>query len=422
MRIAHVIAEFSGREAMGRTVVETAARVPGEHHLVTSQAHDSGDAFASVSELGGPMATFPLQVRDGLTAALAAIEPDVVHLHAGALGPFLALASDLRSRPLVTTMYAWPTLPGPATWRRSGLTEMRSSNVLAPRVAATTLLSPGMVRAALRRTGAGAVLSPDPRVLERLGPTTRGDAPAPVLRLPSGAPVDARRAHFDAERPVVVFGGRAETVRGIDTLLAAFPAVLEQVPGARLRLLLIPRPELPAILARSGAAGLGDALEVVTEPVPDLLAELAAAQVGVWPFKFDYVTSPPAMAVAEAMSVGLPVVSTPVACVRAVLRPEIDGVAVPPADPAALADGIVGLLTDRDRWDRFAAAGPAATVERFGWDRAAAVTESAYARATRIRATSTGATQAGAPGDRQGYDSSARPAPAGWAAAERRSA
>ena len=54
--------------------------------------------------------------------------------------------------------------------------------------------------------------------------------------------------------------------------------------------------------------------------MPDLLAELAAAQVGAWPFKFDYTTSPPAMAVAEALSVGLPVVATEVGCVRAVRR------------------------------------------------------------------------------------------------------
>ena len=68
--------------------------------------------------------------------------------------------------------------------------------------------------------------------------------------------------------------------------------------------------------------------------MPDLLAELAAAQVGTWPFKFDYTTSPPAMAVAEAMSVGLPVVATDVACVRAVLEPGVNGLSCPRPTPA----------------------------------------------------------------------------------------
>ena len=374
----HVIAEFSGKEAMGRTVLEAVRRVPGRHHLVTSAAHDTTDEFASVHQLGGPMLTFPLQVREPLEAVLADLAPDVVHLHVGSLGPLLAVATAIKEYPLVTTLYAWPTLPRPRAWRRSSIREMRQSNVLQPRVLATTVLPTSAVRMALRRSGTGAVLSPDPRVLARLGSRVDG---IPVDRLPSGAPRDERRAGPAAHGQVVLFAGRAETVRGIDTLLAAFPAVLRQIPDARLRLLLIPRPELEAILDRANAATLGESLEIVTTPVPDMLAEMVAAQVGVWPFKFDYVTSPPAMAVAEALSVGLPVVATDVACVRAVVRPGTDGLVVAPADPVALADAITRVLLDRALWDRLAAAGPAAARERFGWDLAADATATAYERA-----------------------------------------
>ena len=376
--IAHVIAEFSAKEAMGRTVLETVRRVPGVHHLVTSAAHDTHEAFADVHELGGPMMTFPLQVRDDLARVLAEIRPDVIHLHVGALGPVLALASDLRRHPLVTTVYAWPSLPPPGAWRRASLREMRQSNVLQPRVVATTFLPRAAVKAALRRSGTRAILTPDPRVLDRLGSSVGG---APVHRLPSGAPTDARRAHRADTAPTVVFGGRAETVRGIDTLLEAFPLVLDAVPDARLRLLLIPRPEMADILRTAGTTRLGSSLDVVTEPVPDLLDELAGAQVGVWPFKFDYVTSPPAMAVAEALSVGLPVVATDVACIRAVVRPGVDGVIVPPADARSLAQGIIGLLRNDATWARYAAAGPVAMAERFGWEHAAEVTDEAYSGA-----------------------------------------
>jgi alpha-maltose-1-phosphate synthase len=174
----------------------------------------------------------------------------------------------------------------------------------------------------------------------------------------------------------VVFAGRAETVRGLDTLLAAWPEIHRQVPNATLRLLLIPRPELPDILRKAEGTA---AIEVVTEPVPDLLAELAGATVGTWPFKFDYTTSPPAMAVAEAMSVGLPVVATDVACVRAVLEPNVNGIAVPPAQPGALARGIVRLLTHEPTWRRYADAGVESVRHRLGWDRAAEVTAEAYA-------------------------------------------
>jgi len=379
MRIVHVIAEFSAREAMGRTVVETVERVDAEHHLVTTVAHDGTDRFASVTELGGSVATFPLGRTDDLRSTLEGLEADVVHLHAGALGPFQAMAA-LRGLPTVMTIYAWPTLPGPKALRRVSYAQLRASNVLQARVALTTLVPRRLAGAALARAGVQTVLSPDPRVLDRLDGRT-----GPVaVRLPSGGPTDSRRARHaaaDGGGPTVVFAGRAESVRGLDTLLAAFPAVLRAVPDARLRLLLIPRAELPEILERAGASALGDALEIVTEPVPDLAAELAAAQVGCWPFLFDYTTSPPAMAVAEAMSVGLPVVSTDVACVRAAIRDERDGILVPAGDSDALARELVTLLTDRAEWDRLAAAGPESVLARLSWERTAEVTSSAYAAA-----------------------------------------
>jgi glycosyltransferase involved in cell wall biosynthesis len=361
-RVAHVIAEFSAREAMGRTVTETVTRVPGEHHLITTHVVDGGHAFAGVHELGGGLDTFPLGRSGALADVLARVRPDLVHLHAGALGPFLALHPALR-----------PTLPGPRTWRRAGFAEMRASNVLRPRVAATTILPVRLAVGALRRSGTTTVLTPDPRVADRLG----RHRDLTVLRYAGGAPEDDRRAHFDPERPTIVFAGRAETVRGLDTLLVAYRRVRATMPNVRLRLLLIPRPELPAILARTGPPGGG--IDVVTDPVPDLLGEFAAAQVGTWPFKFDYTTSPPAMALVEAMAVGLPVVGTDVACVRSVLEPGVNGLSVPPADPPALADALISLLTSEVTWRRYADAGLAAAQERMGWDRAAAKAEEAYA-------------------------------------------
>jgi len=376
-RVVHLISEFSAREAMGRTISEIATRVPAEHHLVTTRANDGARVFAGVHELGGGIGVFPLRRLDELAAVLDRLAPDLVHLHAGALGPFQAALPVLRRQSIVLTMYAWPTVPGPRAWRRARLAEMRVSNVLQARVVLTTILPAAFVRWTLRRAGVTTVLTPDPRVVQRLA----GQSGLTVVRMTSGAPTDERRAQFDAELPVIVFAGRAETVRGLDTLLAAFPLVQREVPAARLRLLLIPRPELAAILRRAAEADGTAGIEVVTEPVPDLLAELAAAQVGAWPFKFDYTTSPPAMAVAEAMSVGLPVVATDVACVRAVVEPGVNGLLVPPADAGALAAAIVPLLRDKDLWQRYAEAGPQSVRERFGWDRVAATTAKAYAAA-----------------------------------------
>lgn len=369
MRIVHVIAEFSAHEAMGRTVTETARRVPGEHFLITTTAHDGHEVFGEVVELGGAVESFPLGRTPALDAALARLRPDLVHLHGGALSPLFAERTGIAWYPNILTMYAWPVLPSPRRLTSGGVRAALQSNVLRPRVVATSVLPSAVVRRALRSTPV--VLTPDPRVQRKLSGLD-------VRRLGSGGPVDARRARWADAAPVVLFAGRAESVRGIDTLLECFPLVLRDVPDARLRLLLIPRPELDALLERARAAGLGDALEVVTDPVKDLLGEMAGAQVGTWPFKYDYTTSPPAMAAAEALSVGLPVVATGVACLQAVVQDGVNGTVVPPCDPAALAEGIVGLLRDRPRWERCSAAGPPWVTKKLSWEEMANTTRQAY--------------------------------------------
>ncbi len=368
MRILHVIAEFSSHEAMGRTVTEIAHRVPGEHHVVTTRAHDGQGTFAGVTELGGAVETFPIGRTAALDAAIAHVAPDLIHLHGGALAPLMLAKSAVASVPNVMTMYAWPVLPSPGRLRSGGLRAAMQSNVLRPRVVATSVLPAAVVKRALRRCGTSTVMTPDPRVEQRIG----------ARRVGSGAPHDDRRARFRSERPVVLFAGRAESVRGIDTLLDCFPEVLREVPDARLRLLLIPRPELAGLLEKAHAAGLGDHLEVVTEPVKDLLAEMAGAQVGTWPFKYDYTTSPPAMAAAEALSVGLPTVATRVSCVEAVIEHGVNGSLVPVGQPKALAAGIVRLLQDRPLWDRYAEAGPRTMTQRLSWERMASTVAQVY--------------------------------------------
>lgn len=376
MRVAHVIAEYSRHEAMGRTVYETAARVDADHALITSSAHDGTDVFAEVFELGGGVETFPARRGEALGSALARFRPDVVHLHGGALAPLLAAGTAIRGHRLVMTMYAWPTLPSPRRLWSAGVRAAAASNVLRPRVAATTVLPPSVAARALRRAGLRALLTPDPKVQDKLARHLE----IPIDRLGSGAPDTELRARFDEAEPVIVFAGRAESVRGVDTLIEAFPAVRSAVPGARLRLLLIERPELPVLIDMIAAAGLGDSVEVVTETRSDLLADMAAAQVGVWPFKFDYTTSPPAMAVTEALAVGLPVVATDVACVRAALTEGEGGFLVPPMDAPALGAAIIRLLSDIEEWAGQSGSGPG-SVRRLGWDVTAETTAAAYARA-----------------------------------------
>ena len=376
-RIVHVIAEFSPHEAMGRTVVETTARVAGSHVLVTAHAHGGHGHFDEVVELGGGVSSFPLGRQEALAAALGRLAPDIVHLHGGGLVPWWARLRSLKAWPKLATVYAWPTVPPWRQVRGSGWGEMVRSNVLQPRVLATSLLLPRAARTLLATSGTRVVLTPDPRVVDRLDPGHGATGAVPVRRVTTGATGDPRRAAYSSSAPVVVFAGRAETVRGLDTLLDAFPDVLRAIPDARLRLLLLPRPELPRILARVRDAAVAAHVDVVTDPVEDLGAELAAAQAGVWPFKFDYTTSPPAMALVEALSVGLPVVGTDVACIRAVLDEGRGGLVVPPGDASALARALVRVLAHRPLWDDLSASA-LDVAAGCDWSSAARVTGEAY--------------------------------------------
>jgi glycosyltransferase involved in cell wall biosynthesis len=72
------------------------------------------------------------------------------------------------------------------------------------------------------------------------------------------------------------------------------------------------------------------------------------------------------LVVLEAMSAGLPVVATPAGGVADHLRNDVNGIAYPPNDAAALAAGMVALATDGDRRSRLAA-GARQTAEHLTW-------------------------------------------------------
>jgi phosphatidyl-myo-inositol alpha-mannosyltransferase len=82
----------------------------------------------------------------------------------------------------------------------------------------------------------------------------------------------------------------------------------------------------------------------------------------------------------EAMAAGLPVVASDIAGYREVLRDGVEGILVPPGDPAALAGAVGGLLDDRAAARRFGRAGRE-RARRYSWDAVARDLEAVYAEA-----------------------------------------
>lgn len=180
---------------------------------------------------------------------------------------------------------------------------------------------------------------------------------------------------FDAgdDERIVLYAGRLDPEKGVETLVETVPAVRESVPSVRY--VLLGEGSLDADLrATVDAEGLSGVVDIASERQPyDLMPAIyrtadvfvyASETTDDWAEQFGY-------SVAEAMSCGVvPVVSD---CGSLPWVVGDAGVVVPEADPAALADGIADILGDDDRRRRLGAAARERVIAEFGLDPVAAV-------------------------------------------------
>ena len=168
--------------------------------------------------------------------------------------------------------------------------------------------------------------------------------PRKVLYVPNGIDLARFAAQVRAPHdgpPVIGTVAALRTEKNIARLIRAFAAAVRQVPA---RLTIVgDGPERPALMAL--AAGLGVAEHVVfaghRDDTPTLYASFDL-------FALSSDTEQMPLSVIEAMASGLPVVSTDVGDVRAMLAPDNDPF-VTPLDDEALAAALIALLRDPDR-------------------------------------------------------------------------
>ena len=265
---------------------------------------------------------------------------DVVHLHEP-MTPAVCVATLALARcPVVATWHAH----GDLGWMRFG---KHFWGFLMNRIDARIAVSPMAAASAARW------LPGDYRVI-----------PNGVLTPPEAEP--GGREHQ------VVFIGRHDPRKGLPTLLRAWPRVYRET-GARLRLIGTDPLQYRLLHTRLRVDDAGiDVLGIVTNEVRT--EELLRAKVSVTPAlggeSFGLV-------LAEAFACATPAVASDIPGYAAVATPEA-AVLVPPSDPDALADGIVGLLADEERRVEMGRAARAHALANYAWDDIARRLEATY--------------------------------------------
>ena len=150
-----------------------------------------------------------------------------------------------------------------------------------------------------------------------------------------------RELGIPPDRPLVVHVGNIRPYKGHRNLIAAVPQIRASHPTALIVSVGVEKNsgDLAALEAEVAERGLSDSIRFMGRR-PDARAFLAAADVVVNPSDVEGLP----IVVLEAMSLARPVVATAVGGVPSVILDRQTGVLVPPADPAALASGVIQLL------------------------------------------------------------------------------
>lgn len=167
---------------------------------------------------------------------------------------------------------------------------------------------------------------------------------------------------------------RLEREKGHRYIVAAMPELVAAVPNAWL--VLVGEGSEEAAL-RAQVAALAPSVRervILTGRREDVAALTADLSVAVLPS----LREAQGISILEAMARAIPVVASRVGGVPEVITHGVDGLLVPPADPAALADALIRLASAPDLRARLGSAGRRTVVERFSIDAMVRVVQGAY--------------------------------------------
>ena len=182
----------------------------------------------------------------------------------------------------------------------------------------------------------------------------------------------AMRRRFGS--PLVVFAGRLEWEKGVQTLIDALPRLQRVIPEARAVVIGegSAGDRLKARARKKGVAGSITFTGFVSEA--DLRSIVAAADVAVVPSLYE----PFGFVALEAIVLGAPLVVASTGGLAEIVDDGRTGWTFPPGDPKSLAGGLAQVLLDPSEVRRRGDLARADVLQRFGWGDIAAATCAVY--------------------------------------------
>ena len=194
-----------------------------------------------------------------------------------------------------------------------------------------------------------------------------GRRPDDITRLFPGADsayIDAYpRRNYDTTGGVIFFGTWLAR-KGTTDLVPAFVELAARRPDLKLTVMGAGMPQ--EVVLRSFPDHLHGRIEYVPQATAEEYAErMLGAAVYVIPSLFEGTP----LTLMEAMATGLPAVGTATCGMKDVIKDGVNGLHVPLRDPAAIADALDRLLSDRGLRERLGRQAHADVVENYTWDR-----------------------------------------------------